>query len=165
MMTLLNTRVATALLFGSAGSFAVSQFTTRHFRPISAAVEQQLASLQREGREVPVIENGSVAALRANLPAIRAKAMTKAHWGEWQKRLGGGWRVRETPSVIVEGITVHEFSLEWTAPKESDWQQIPATIKIASREPAIRLTGVRIEPARQSAPALVMVNGRVCLRE
>jgi hypothetical protein len=165
MMPLLNTRVAAALLFGSAGSLAVAQFTTRHFRPTSAAVEQQLATLQREGRDVPVIENGSVAALRANLPAIRAKAMSKAYWGEWQKRLGGGWRVRETPSVIVEGITVHEFSLEWTAPKESDWQQIPATIKIASREPAIRLTGVRIEPARQSAPASVMMNGRVCLRE
>lgn len=165
MMPLLNTRVATALLFVSAGSFAGAQFTKRHFRPVSAAVEQQLASLQREGREVPIIENGSLAALRANLPAIRARAMTKDQWGLWQKRLGSGWRVREIPGVTFEGIALHDFSLEWTAPKESDWQQIPATTKIASREPAIRLTGVRIEPARQSAPALVMVNGRVCLRE
>lgn len=165
MMPLLNTRVAIALLFSSAGTFAVAQFTTRHFRPVSAAVEQQLASLQREGREVPVIENGSVAALRANLPAIRARAMTKDQWGLWQKRLGNGWRVRETRSVTVEGITFHDFSLELTSQKESEWPQIPATIKIASREPAIRLTGVKIEPARQSAQALFMVNGRACLRE
>jgi hypothetical protein len=165
MMAILNTRVATALLFGSSASFAVAHFATRHFRPTSIAIEQQLATLQSEGREVPVIEDGSVAALRASLPAIRAKAMTKVQWEAWQKRLVGGWRVKETPGVTVDGITLHHFSLEWTAAKESEWQQVTAALKNASREPALRFTGVRIGPTLQSAPALVTVSGRVCLRE
>lgn len=165
MMTVLNTRVATALLFGSAASFAVAHFATRHWRPISAAIEQQLATLQRESREVPVIEDGSVAALRANLPVIRAKAMTKVQWEAWQKRLAGGWRVRETPGITLDGITLHHFSLEWTAPKESEWQQVTAALKNASREPALRLTGIKVGTTLQSAPALVTLTGRVCLRE